>query len=664
MAPRLIAIDGPVKGAIFDLNENQILLGREASNTIHLNDLSVSRRHCLIKREPVQQPQQTASREQTGNQINAESAEVVTSQPPSFEFTIVDLESYNRTFVNDVPIHERKLAHGDEIAVGDVRLLFLIHEAEAGKIPPAPAGEGDLITRSTVRLRSEDALYLHPEQIAAVLPESGRMARDLSTLIKISSDVGTLRSVSELQNYLLETIREVIPAERAAIALAAPDTEQFASVAGWTALKGADASIKLSRAITSQVLREGIALLSNDLFQNEGLADRPSLIEANVCSVLCVPLVVVDKSLGVIYLDTSNRSSRFDENDLQLLTAIAGIAAIAFENARHVESLQDENQRLQQEINIDHKLVGESQSLRDVLRFIAKVAPADSTVLVRGESGTGKELAARAIHLNSPRSAKPFMAINCATLTETLIESELFGHEKGAFTGAIALKRGKLELADGGTIFLDEIAELTPLIQAKLLRVLQEREFERVGGTRPIKIDVRLVTATNQDLEASIKANRFREDLYYRLNVVSVVMPPLRERRDDIPLLANYFVSVFSKKCKRKVRGITEQARLLFQQYDWPGNVRELENAIECAVVLGSGDLLTVDDLPERLLEGAAPESSTAEYHQAVADAKKQLIINAVREANGNYTQAAKALGIHPNNLHRLIKTLNVKSAI
>src|SRR5688572_1427012 len=236
MAPRLIAIDGPVKGAIFDLNENQILLGREASNTIHLNDLSVSRRHCIIKREPVQPPQQTVSREQTGNQTNAESGEVVTSQPPTFEFTIIDLESYNRTFVNDVPIHERKLAHGDEIAVGDVRLLFLLHEAEAGTALPTLAGEGDLITRSTVRLRSEDALYLHPEKVAAESSPSDRVVRDFSVLLKISSSIGLYRSASELQKYLLEMLRGVFPAERAAIALIERESEQFSSIAGWSAL--------------------------------------------------------------------------------------------------------------------------------------------------------------------------------------------------------------------------------------------------------------------------------------------------------------------------------------------------------------------------------------------------------------------------------------------
>ncbi|HXT62051.1 MAG TPA: sigma 54-interacting transcriptional regulator, partial [Pyrinomonadaceae bacterium] len=421
---------------------------------------------------------------------------------------------------------------------------------------------------------------------------------------------------------------------------------------------------KPSRTITQQVLREGVALLSNDLFASDSLGARASLAEANVCSVLCVPMIVLKETLGVIYLDTSDTSARFDEDDLQLLTAIAGIAAMAFANARQVASLESENQRLRNELNITHQLVGQSEALNRVLKFIAKVAPADSTVLIRGESGTGKELAARAIHVNSRRATKPFVAINCATLTETLIESELFGHEKGAFTGAIAQKRGKLEVAEGGTLFLDEIAELSPLMQAKLLRVLQEREFERVGGTRPIKIDVRIITATNQDLNSAIESGKFRSDLYYRLNVVSIVMPALCDRREDISLLASYFVSVYSKKCKRKVGGISEEARHALQEYDWPGNVRELENAIERAVVLGSSDLIGVDDLPERLVESATPTATAKQYHQGIAEAKKLLIVNALRETKGNYTEAAKTLGIHPNNLHRLIKTLNLKSEI
>ena len=654
MAPRLIAISGALKGATFEFEQDEVSLGRDSSNTVHLSDPSISRRHCVIKSQSVHGREEDDARQETSNRVGAGSA-------ADFEFTLLDLDSYNGTFVNGVPVHETSLTHGDQIALGDIVLLFLLDDTEAGTTPHVPV-ESDLITRSTVRLRSEDAVYLHPERVAAELPQSDRIARDLSTLFKLSSSIGGLRTVCDLQNYLLETIRQVIPYERAAIALIEEGREEFGSIAGWSASAGPDNSIKPSGTITGQVLRERVALLSNDIVQNQGLAHRPSLAEANVCSVLCVPLIVFEKALGVIYLDTSNQSSRFNQNDLQLLTAIAGIGAVAFENARHVESLQYENQRLRQEIKIEHQLIGESELLRAALELIARVAPTNSTVLIRGESGTGKELAARAIHLNSRRSVKPFVAINCATLTETLIETELFGHEKGSFTGAIALKRGKLEIADGGTVFLDEVGELTPLIQAKLLRVLQEREFERIGGTRPIKVDVRIITATNQNLEQAIKENSFRQDLYYRLNVVPIVMPPLRERRDDIPLLANYFVSNYSKKCKRKVMGISDAARSLLQRYDWPGNVRELENAIESAVVLGSSDVISDDDLPERLLENvSSAQPGVTGFYQAVTDAKKQLIITAIREANGNYTQAAKALGIHPNNLHRLMRTLELK---
>src|SRR2546428_307177 len=289
---------------------------------------------------------------------------------------------------------------------------------------------------------------------------------------------------------------------------------------------------------------------------------------------------------------------RLDEEDLQLFTAIGGIAAVALDNARHLEWLQNENLRLQAEINIEHNMVGESARMREVFQFIDKVASTDSTVLLCGESGTGKELVARAIHVNSPRAGKPFVAINCAALTETLLESELLGHERGAFTGAVAQKRGKFEAADGGTVFLDEIAELAPSLQAKLLRVLQEREFDRVGGTRPVKVDIRVIAASNKNLQEAIRNGTFRQDLYYRLNVVSLTMPPLRDRREDIPLLASSFATKFSNKSKKRVLGISAQASASLMNYDWPGNVRELENAIERAVVLGSDELIRPEDLP------------------------------------------------------------------
>jgi Nif-specific regulatory protein len=293
------------------------------------------------------------------------------------------------------------------------------------------------------------------------------------------------------------------------------------------------------------------------------------------------------------------------------------------------------------------------------------VAPTDSTVLISGESGTGKELAARAIHLNSKRADKPFMAVNCAALAESLLESELFGHEKGSFTGALTQKKGRLEIAEGGTLFLDEIGELSSTLQVKLLRVLQEREFERVGGTRPIKANIRVVTATNKNLEEAVTQGVFRQDLYYRLNVVGLEMPALRDRPQDIPLLANYFASKFAQKCNRRIMGITADAQARLASYDWPGNVRELENAIERAVVLGVSERILPEDLPESVLEAHATVSvAGTKYHEAVAQTKKQIILSAMQQAKGSYTEAAKILGVHPNYLHRLIRNLNLKEQL
>lgn len=630
MTPRLIAISGSLKGTTFALAEDEMSIGRDLSNAIALNDPSVSRRHCLI-----------------------------TKNGSTNGFRIVDLESYNGTFVNGVPVAEQPLTHGDQVGLGDIRFIFLTHEDAVTEIR---LQDDDLVSRSTIRLERDQAFYLRPEDAVSERSSEARAIRERNALLKISTTINSIRDCNELQLRLLELTFEAVPAERGAILLADRDGEDFVSCRGWDQLNGADDSIKVSQTISRHVLREVVAILSNDVVEHEKIGALSSLLKEQVSSLLCVPIVAFDKPLGVIYLDVFSAATQFDEGHLQLLTAIAGIAAVAFENTRRFEMLEQENRRLQHEVKLDHQMVGESESMRQVYALLSRVAPSSSTVLLLGESGTGKELAARAIHLNSPRASKPFVAINCATLTESLLESELFGHEKGAFTGAIIQKRGRLELAQGGTIFLDEIGELSPSIQAKLLRALQTHEFERVGGTRPIKVDVRTIAATNRDLTAAIKAGQFREDLYYRLNVVSIPMPPLRERRQDIPLLATYFVAEYSRKCKRRVTGISAEARRLLSAYDWPGNVRQLENAIERAVVLGVTELIVPEDLPETIFESdSLPDQPPAGYHDTIREAKRQLVSKTLEQTGGNYTEAAKLLGIHPNNLHRLVRDLKLR---
>jgi len=315
-----------------------------------------------------------------------------------------------------------------------------------------------------------------------------------------------------------------------------------------------------------------------------------------------------------------------------------------------------------EELGGRHRLVsGNSESMRQVLSEARKAAAARATVLLLGESGTGKELFARSIHNWSDRRLKPFVAINCAGLAKDLLESELFGHEKGAFTGAHQLKKGKLELAQGGTVFLDEIGDLALELQTKLLRFLQEREFERVGGTSPIAVDLRIIAATSRDLEAAIRAGLFREDLYHRLDVITLTLPPLRERKEDIPALASYFLERFASETKKNFSGITDEARDKLIAYAWPGNIRELANVIERAVVLGEGPELTVHHLPARVI-GAQPAAVSDEvpYHDAVNSYRRELIVRALASAQGNRAAAAKNLGLHRTHLMKLLKALRI----
>lgn len=624
MNPRLTAISGRLKGNVFSIENSPVVIGRDRSATLCIADASVSRRHSQIEKEDDQ-------------------------------FVILDLESLNGTFINDVPVKRRPLQHGDRVRIGDSQFLFLMHDGDVdSKSSEVRFDEGHIVSGSTLQVRFNDALYL--------------MARDLSALMKVSTTINAVRGVEELQKTLLELLFEVVPAERGVILLTAPGLQanalEFASVFGLDRQQGKDESIKVSRTITKRVLEHGESLLITRQAETKNFESSNSLAERSG-SILCVPLVMLERILGVIYLDTKEPDTVFDKDHLQLVSAISAITAVALENARHIEWLLSENQRLIADFNIEHNMVGESQAMRDVLQFISKVALTDSTVLLSGESGTGKELVARAIHQNSKRVNKPFMAVNCAALAESLLESELFGHEKGSFTGALAQKKGRLEIAEGGTVFLDEIGELSLALQVKLLRVLQEREFERVGGARTIKIDIRLITATNKNLEEAIAAGTFRQDLYYRLNVVALEMPPLRERQEDVPLLSNYFAGKYGEKCNRRITGISAEAHARLRSYDWPGNVRELENAIERAVVLGTTDRILLEDLPESVLESEpAATAPGTRYHDAVAQTKKQIILAAMQQAKGSYTEAAKLLGVHSNYLHRLIRNLNLKDQL
>jgi len=634
LRPRLLVIAGPSKDSTIPLPDGEATIGRDPTNVVALIDPSVSRKHCLLRREDER-------------------------------FQIKDLESRNGTLVNGEPVKEQWLRHGDEIVTGDSVFLFLLEEDERIASISRVEFEDGQPTTDTKVLHPKEVLYLQPDRLLRELPATSQVARNLSALLKISRVVHAIRDLEELQAQLLDLIFEVVPASRGAILLTEGAGQDFNCMYARTRHAGQPQLVKVSRTIARQVMKDNVAILGVDVPASGALREVESLVASEVRSLLCVPLSVFQRMTGCIYLDSTNTVNRFHEDHLQLMAAVAGISAIALDNARRQQWLEQENQRLTMEVRQDQSLVGEGTRMKEIFQFLARVAPTDSTVLIEGESGTGKELAARALHRNGQRANRPFVAINCAAIPETLLETELFGHERGAFTGAAAQKKGRLEMAEGGVVFLDEIGELAPQLQVKLLRVLQEREFERVGGTHPIKLDIRLIAATNRHLEEAARKGEFRQDLYYRLAVVNLTMPPLRERRDDIPMLTRHFVQKHAKRCKVKAKPVSREAMAALVNYDWPGNVRELENAIERALVLGSSYMILLEDLPESVVEQNSPaETHEGKYHAQVKHLKKQLILDAVEQTGGNYVDAAGILGVHPNYLHRLIRNLGIKDEL
>ena len=613
--PRLLVITGPEQGVSYPIAVDSFAIGRGPRKQLALADASASREHCVILRQ-------------------------------GDDFLIRDLGSFHGTLVNDARVSERVLVHGDWIKIGRSLLRFLTQEET-----DCPETSGDA-----------RAIEIPVGQ--AQLPAALENSRDLYSLLRMSIMLHSFHALykvrrsparSTLERHLLEFIFEAIPARRGAVLLYEEDLSEPSSLSVRSEESASYRPVAINQTLVRRVMQERCGLIVENLEAEQTAGDGPG----EPAALLLAPMLIREQVCGIIYLE----GAAFGDQHLQLLVAIVQIASMALENAFHLEWLETENERLESELHPDHHMIGDSARLRELQRNILRAAQANSTVLIIGETGTGKELVARAMHQNSPRAGKPFMAVNCAALAETLLESELFGHEKGAFTGAFAQKKGRLEVAAGGTVFLDEIGEMPLQLQVKLLRVLQERQVERVGGTQPIKLDIRLIAATNRNLEEEVRAGRFRQDLYYRLNVVTLKTPPLRERQSDIRVLAMHFASKFGAQCGRRIGGISPEAEAYLMHYDWPGNIRELENALERAVVLGSSDIIQLEDLPESIREIARPAdvARAPALQDAVDQAKREAIAKAFQQAKNDHAGAAELLGVHPNYLYRLMRNLGMR---
>ena len=636
MPPSLVALSGRLQGRTIDLTGDGLAIGRHPSNDLAIPDAAVSRHHCVLRRTPA-------------------------------GWRVADLDSRHGTFVNSRPIREEELRHGDVLGIGESTFLVLL-ETPAGE--ETGSGEEVALEAGTeILIPAGESVYLRPVVPAGDPGEPGdRPARALAALLDLAAACGAPHDLVSLAREALERIVAAIPAGRAAFVLTdSGEPRPLAFRHRRTA--GGGRPFSPSRSLSERALREGAAIL-----YKTGI-DEASASVAGIRAAACVPLLGVSlpgvsllekgSALGFLYVEAREPGEELGEDHLQWLAAAGALLSPPLAALLRVERAEAESRRLQEAV-LGRGLVGESPALRRAAEILARAAPSASTVLILGESGTGKEMAARALHAASPRIGRPFVAINCASLSENLLESELFGHEQGAFTGAVARKTGKLEVAHGGTLFLDEVGELPQPLQAKLLRVLQERTFERVGGTRPITVDIRLVAATNRDLKKAVAEGTFRDDLFYRLNVITLTMPPLRERREDIPLLASHFAAVHGREVRGRPLGIAPAARALLVRYGWPGNVRELSNAIERAVVLGLEDEIRPEDLPETLLETAASAAGAepaapSDYHEALNEAKRRILREALDAQGGNVTRAAERLGLHPNHLHRLITSLGLR---
>jgi len=502
-------------------------------------------------------------------------------------------------------------------------------------------------------------------------PPAIRHTRELEALLEVSQ---TMVSSFDIDRNLRKTMRvlgECVDLQRATVALVHPETRELriAAAHGLTRAEIARGIYRVGEGVVGRVVSSGKAMVvpnigDEPLFLNR-TGSRPARSDI---AFISVPIVLRGEVLGVLSADRvwSDDSVELDE-DVRMLEIVSSIIAHAVRLYWTYQHEVEKRESLRRELRGRYSLpniIGDSDAMQEVFRVVAKVASSQATVLLRGESGTGKELIAHALHYQGTRPKGPFVAINCAALPENLLEAELFGYEKGAFTGAVASKQGRFELARGGTIFLDEVGDVSPSLQAKLLRVLQERTFERLGGTKTLTTDARIVSATNRDLEQMAKAGEFREDLYWRLNVVPIFLPPVRERREDVPLLIEFFLERFGAAAGRHVTLSSETLRLLMG-YQWPGNIRELENTMQRLVVLAESDVIELGDLPMHLLVHDLPEETGAglSLEDEVEALERRRIVAALRKHAYVQAKAARELGVTARQLGYKVRKYDLESS-
>ena len=594
-------------------DEPGLVIGRDSAADIVLADIAVSRFHARLV-------------------------------PTQGGWKVVDLDSSNKTYVNGDPIREAELAPGDHIGIGDCEIHLLAEIARSS----AEATRTQVLGRFGSGSPSTTA---------------GDQARDvLGALHRLTTEIANLSNPDEILDRGVRVLVEELSVDRGAALMLDGDALlcRAAHSGSGQALRG----FILSQTIYREVLQSREAILSRDTTEDSRFSDRASIVGEEIRSVIAAPIRRGSEIAGILYLDRlETQSEAFGQQHLEGVAVAAEILGSAMLAGSRVYDLEKERESLVQTIIDTNPIIGTSHAIQRVREFIRRAAPTDSTVLVLGETGTGKELVASAIHYQSHRRTAPFITINCAAIPETLVESELFGHERGAFTGAVARKKGKFEAAHQGTIFLDEVGELPLGCQAKLLRLLEERCFERVGGTESVEVDVRIVAATNRNLEEEIKESGFREDLYYRLNVLQVNVPPLRERTGDLELLLDHFLDHFSQRIGVPRKSLSVEAREQLLNHPWPGNVRQLRNCVESAVVMSLGECIELSDLPPTAASQPRVEGPVVVPWQprSIQEVEKEHIARVLHAVKWNKSKAAEMLGIERSTLYARIKNYDLK---